>query len=52
MATASCGSCCGSGQRMVTVSRVGADGTPYQGVEMQTCGTCSGSGQITTSEDD
>lgn len=30
---------------MVTVCHVGADGTPYQGVEMQPCPDCSGTGQ-------
>ena len=40
-----CTSCGGSGQQMVTVNHIGADGTPYQGVEMQTCTDCNGSGQ-------
>ncbi|MGW0607809.1 hypothetical protein [Streptomyces sp. NPDC002640] len=40
-----CTSCCGSGQRMVTVNRVGADGHPHQSVEMETCFGCNGSGQ-------
>ncbi|MFF8423135.1 hypothetical protein [Streptomyces sp. NPDC015680] len=40
-----CTQCGGSGQQMVTVNHIGADGTPYQGVEMQTCTGCGGSGQ-------
>ncbi|MFD5065154.1 hypothetical protein [Streptomyces sp. NPDC058394] len=51
MASAPCGPCCGSGQRMVTVSHAGADGTLYQGVEMQTCTACGGTGSISTGED-
>lgn len=51
VATVSCSSCCGSGTRMVTVNRVGADGTPYQSVENENCGTWSGSGQVSTGED-
>ncbi|MFE2090729.1 hypothetical protein [Streptomyces sp. NBC_00841] len=40
-----CTSCGGSGQQMVVVNHVGADGTPYQGVEYQTCSPCGGTGQ-------
>ncbi|MFI6728731.1 hypothetical protein [Streptomyces atratus] len=40
-----CNDCGGTGQKMVTVCHVGADGTPYQGVEMQTCTDCGGTGQ-------
>ncbi|MFB7076492.1 hypothetical protein [Streptomyces sp. NPDC056308] len=40
-----CTSCGGSGQKMVTVNRVGADGKPYQSVEMQPCPSCGGTGQ-------
>ncbi|WP_299541782.1 hypothetical protein [uncultured Streptomyces sp.] len=43
---AACSQCGGTGQRMVTVCHVGADGTPYQSVEMQPCSTCSGTGQV------
>ncbi|WP_272925443.1 hypothetical protein [Streptomyces sp. SID2563] len=40
-----CTSCGGTGKQMVTVCHVGADGTPYQSVEMQTCSGCGGTGQ-------
>ncbi|MFE7268036.1 hypothetical protein ACFU9B_39545 [Streptomyces sp. NPDC057592] len=40
-----CGPCSGTGQKLVTVNHIGADGTPYQGVEMQPCSDCGGTGQ-------
>ncbi|MDF4254687.1 hypothetical protein [Streptomyces sp. WMMB303] len=39
----SCG--CNGGQVMATVNRCGADGEPYQSLEMQNCPSCNGSGQ-------
>ncbi|MCX4451651.1 hypothetical protein [Streptomyces sp. NBC_01789] len=40
-----CTSCAGTGQQMVIVNHVGADGTPYQSAQMQPCGSCAGTGQ-------
>ncbi|MEV5605730.1 hypothetical protein AB0L33_30270 [Streptomyces sp. NPDC052299] len=40
-----CTSCGGTGQQMVTVNHVGADGVPFQSLEMQPCTPCGGTGQ-------
>ncbi len=40
-----CTTCHGSGQCLITVVHIGADGTPYQGVEHQPCPCCQGTGR-------
>ncbi|WP_458338227.1 hypothetical protein [Streptomyces sp. 372A] len=40
-----CTSCAGTGQQMITINGVGADGTPYQGVRHETCSSCGGTGE-------
>lgn len=45
MSGETCSSCGGTGQRMVVVNHIGADGTPYQGLEYHDCPGCNGTGQ-------